>query len=422
MTSGQVSLAYLTELHRKRLVAPPLVRGWNTTLAVEAVRHRDTPSLRSDTGLDVFKRAVVAEQKFCAPAQLNPSANFQMFAERWILRLKASFWRVSMTIGMIFHKLGRPRPKPHSFSININTMISRSNGSIELVFYAPRGYRRPISAPASASNHRAAYPIVVNFHGGGFSIGSPYDDARWASAVTENVNAVVVSVGYRLAPEHPFPTAVEDGVDAILWLSEHGESLGLDCSNMALSGFSSGGNLCFTVALRLEAEIKKLSDQALTSNSQMNVAKVRTLVSWYPSVDYTRSRAERRASNPGGVGKSLPRFFTDLFDASYLHPPRAISTHDPYLSPAVAPDSTLTAGLPTYIALYTCEWDQLYVEGEAFRTRLESLGKQITGRTVRGVRHGWDRSPNPFMPDLKAEVVYREACSHLRRVFETEGA
>lgn len=334
--------------------------------------------------------------------------------------MKAWFWRVGMAIGMFFHKIAPPRPKPHSFSINITTTISPAKGSIELVFYVPRGYRRPLGGPVSDTCRRTTYPIVVNFHGGGFTLGGPYDDARWASAVTENVDAVVVSVGYRLAPEYPFPTAVEDGVDAILWLCKHGKSMGLDYRNIALSGFSSGGNLCFTVALRLDANIKKLSDEVLNSTSEMNEAKVCALVSWYPSVDYTRSRAERRASNPGGIGKSLPLFLTNVFDASYLHPPHAISMDNPYLSPAVAPDSILIAGLPEHVALYTCEWDQLCAEGEAFRTRLHSLGKKVTGRLVRGVQHGWDRAPNPFRDDLKAEVVYREACAELKRVFEIE--
>ncbi|MCJ1424487.1 hypothetical protein MMC29_002375 [Sticta canariensis] len=196
----------------------------------------------------------------------------------------------------------------------------------------------------------------------------------------------------------------------------------LDNSNMASSGFSSGWNLCFTVLLRLEAEISKLSDEALNPHSETNMAKAHALACWYPSVDYARSRAKRRASNPGGVGRSLPYFFTELFDVSYLHYPRAISTDDPYLSPAVAPDSTLIAGLPTNIALYTCEWDQLFVEGEAIHARLDSLGKQIMGRPVHGVPHGWDRAPNPFKANLKAALVYREAYSKPRRVFDTQGA
>lgn len=80
------------------------------------------------------------------------------------------------------------------------------------------------------------------------------------------------------------------------------------------------------------------------------------------------------------------------------------------------------AGLPTHIALYICEWDQLFIEGEAFRARLDSLGKQITGRPVHGFPNGWDRASNPFKADLKATVAYREACAELRRVFDTQGA
>lgn len=325
-----------------------------------------------------------------------------------------------MSVGMFFHRLAPPRPQSHSFVIEIPTTVSHKNGSIKLVFYVPQGYRRPSWAPTRSGSdipNYANYPVVVNFHGGGFTLGDPTDDARWASAITESVNAVVVCVGYRLAPEHPFPTGVEDGVDAILWLSKYGKSMGLDCTNMALSGFSSGGNLCFAVSLRLEAEVKKLRARAI-DHREVDVAKPRVLVSWYPSVDCTLSRAERRASNPGGPGKSLPSNLTDLFDAAYLYPPHAIAADDPYLSPGIADNQILIEGLPKDIVLYTCEWDQLFLEGETFRVRLGQLGKYVTGRTVLGVRHGWDRSPNPFSADVKARIVYREACAELSRVFE----
>lgn len=325
-----------------------------------------------------------------------------------------------MSVGMFLHRLAPPRPKSHSFAIEIPTTVSRRNGSIKLVFYVPLGYRRPSWYQTGSETdilNDPTYPVVVNFHGGGFTLGSPTDDARWAHAITENVKAIVVSVGYRLAPEHPFPTGVEDGVDAILWLSKYGKSLGLDCANMALSGFSSGGNLCFAVSLRLEAEVRKLRAKALKSDD-IDVAKPRVLVSWYPSVDYTLSRAERRASNPGGTGKSLPTSLTDLFDAAYLHPPHTIAVDDPYLSPGIADGQLLIEALPKDIVLYTCEWDQLFIEGETFRVRLGQLGKYVKGRTVLGVRHGWDHSPHPFRTDLKAEIVYQEACAELSRGFE----
>lgn len=325
-----------------------------------------------------------------------------------------------MSIGMFSHKLAPPRPKLSSYSIQIPTTLSPMQGSICLLFYVPCDFRLPSPSqaqPRSKFPNRWRYPVVINFHGGGFSLGSPSDDARWASVVTENVKAVVVSVGYRLAPQYPFPTAVEDGVDAILWLLRNGESMDLDCESMALSGFSSGGNLCFTVALKLEAELKKLKAGAGDQN-ELTTVKPRVLVSWYPSLDYTLSRTVRRASNPGGAERSLSTYFTDLFDAAYLHPLSAVAKDDPYLSPGTANDQILIEGLPKNIVLFTCEYDQLFREGETFRARLEQLGKQVSGRVIPGVKHGWDRSPNPLWADSKAMTAYREACEELKRIFD----
>ncbi|RAL59280.1 hypothetical protein DID88_006994 [Monilinia fructigena] len=95
------------------------------------------------------------------------------------------------------------------------------------------------------------YPVVVNYHGGGFTLGTGTDDARWASAVIHTVDAVFVSVEYRLAPEFPFSVGVEDGTDAVIYLASHAEELRLDPHRMALSGFSAGGNFAFTVPLML---------------------------------------------------------------------------------------------------------------------------------------------------------------------------
>jgi acetyl esterase/lipase len=94
------------------------------------------------------------------------------------------------------------------------------------------------------------FPVVINFHGGGITIGSPNHDARWATAATQT-GAVVISVGYRLPPEYPHPVGIEDDVDAILWVHKHGSKYGLDPSRIALTGFSAGGNMVFAIALRL---------------------------------------------------------------------------------------------------------------------------------------------------------------------------
>lgn len=318
-----------------------------------------------------------------------------------------------MAIGMYIHRLAAPRPNPPSFFIKIPATVSPRKGFIELAIYVPPEYSRPRHASNDTSNF---HPVIINFHGGGFTIGSHTDDSRWASAVTSSVGAVFVSVGYRLAPEFPYPTAVEDGVDAVLWILHCGKSMGLDCGRIGLSGFSSGGNLCFGVALMLE-EVLKRTGGLISEGNIVTAAKPSVLVSWYPSVNYTLSREERRASNPGGAGKSLSKSLTNLFDAAYIFPVETVTKDNPFLSPALAADDALIRVLPENIIMITCEWDQLLVEGEAFREKLQNLGKNVTGRMVPGVKHGWNLAPNPFKTDSKSETAYQETCAELKRIF-----
>jgi acetyl esterase/lipase len=167
-----------------------------------------------------------------------------------MLHVQAQFWRVLMGIGMLLHKAARPRPPHPAFTRDIEATVSPLKGQFRLNFYVPADYRKQKKLKG---NKR--YPVVVNFHGGGFVLGTAKDDARWCGVVVEQVGAVVVSVDYRLAPELPFPTAVEDGADAILYLAQHAEELLLDPERFAVSGFSSGGNMSFTVPLCLQGEL-----------------------------------------------------------------------------------------------------------------------------------------------------------------------
>jgi acetyl esterase/lipase len=155
-----------------------------------------------------------------------------------------------MGIGMMLHKLARPRPSSPSFHRTIDATVSPLKGQFQLHFYVPKDYRKQ----KKLKGHKR-YPCVINFHGGGFCLGTAQDDARWANIVVEQVGAVVVSVAYRLAPEFPFPTAVEDGADAVLYLAQHADELMLDSQQFALSGFSSGANMGFTVPLCLQGEL-----------------------------------------------------------------------------------------------------------------------------------------------------------------------
>ncbi|EOA82991.1 hypothetical protein ACJQWK_04740 [Exserohilum turcicum] len=395
---------------------------------------------------------------------------------RWVLHIQAQFWRVLMAIGMVLHRLARPLPPRPAFHRDIEATVSPIKGKFRLHFYVPKDYKRYKKLKGTKR-----YPVVVNFHGGGFVLGTAHDDARWCGVVVDQVGAVVVSVDYRLAPEYPFPTAVEDGADALLWLAQHADELMLDADRFAISGFSSGANMSFTVPLCLQGELfdrtpsgtrivderagslppyayshtltpagsrvplvrqqsrldriailrktgssslslitsyKDSSGVSVMSEGSNAVLKIRGVVSFYPPTDYTQTRAQRRATCVR-VDQNLPAVFTDLFDDSYLQPPSLDLSH-PWLSPGVAPNHMLHA-LPDDIVLFCCEWDMLLAEGERFRDRLQKdLGKRVHYHCVPGVPHAWDKAPNPLRESPGARQQYMVACKELKRMFDIE--
>lgn len=331
---------------------------------------------------------------------------------RWPLYFEAVWWRSLMAIGMFLHRLAPPRPLKPKFHKLIPTTLAAHRGKVRLVFYTPKDYGKT----------KKRFPCLVNFHGGGFTMGTATDDARWATAVVQQADTILCSVDYRRAPEHPFPTAVEDGADAVMWIWDNADKLGIDKDKIGVSGFSAGGNMSITVPLRLQDALLRRrgaepsyvsSDAPVVLEHEHKVVKI--IVAWYPSTDFTHPREERRLTNTR-PDKELPRFFTKLFDASYLHPPQGIQLNSPYLSPGVASDELL-AFLPEEMLLYTCEWDELHAEGERFRERLTKMGKSVRGKTIMEHPHGWDKSPNPFKPDAVAQEVYAEACREIKKVF-----
>lgn len=367
---------------------------------------------------------------------------------RWFLRLKVLVFRALMALGMKVHRNADPKAPPHNFSVVVPSRLSMKGGQFRLVFYVPDGY---FQAPNGYK-----YPVVVNFHGGGFALGSATDDARWASAVMKNVTAVFVSVEYRLAPEYPFSVAVEDGSDAIIYLVSHAKQLQLDAKRIAVSGFSAGGNLAFAVPLMLwdlkndagKRQLKSLNDQerlldhrtASTSKRFMSPSKslykpndfevtdleinqkfpdfaIKCLVSFYPPLDFRQSRAEKRASNRKPE-KNLPVFLTDLFDASYMHPRDKVDDNDPYLSPVAASNDTLKLAYPQDIVLVTCELDMLNAEGIAFGERLTNeIGKSVSGGVIKDVAHAFDKTLKPKENLATTSECYDNACAELTKAF-----
>lgn len=323
---------------------------------------------------------------------------------RLSLRLLASWWRNLQRVGMRLHFMASPRPPSPDFTRSISSTLSTRPGVFTLYFYVPAGYN-------NEDTKTKKWPAVVNFHGGGFTLGSATDDARFARFIMERSKAVFVSVDYRLAPEYPFPYAVEDGVDALLFVIKNAAELRIDPNRLATSGFSAGGNIAITAPMRL---------YLLGQTTPIPKHEIVALATFYPITDYTLSRAERRA-NSTRPDATLPASLTNLFDTSYLFPP-GLDVSDPCLSPNKASDELLSKSIPTNVFFFTCEWDMLLKEGEYLARRLEQppISKRMFYYMVRGVRHGWDKSPSPIKPPHKSEKAYRECCTRLWRVFNGE--
>ncbi len=94
-----------------------------------------------------------------------------------------------------------------------------------------------------------AAPVVINFHGGGWCLGAPEQSAWVSSHVAAETGSVVIAPSYRLAPEHPFPAAVEDAWATVEWVAKHASELGGDPSRISVMGDSAGGNLAAVVSL-----------------------------------------------------------------------------------------------------------------------------------------------------------------------------
>ncbi|KAK4168455.1 Alpha/Beta hydrolase protein [Cladorrhinum sp. PSN259] len=328
---------------------------------------------------------------------------------RFWLRMSAGWWRSLQVIGMSLHCLAPPRPPNPSFTKTIPSTISKSKGNFTVQFYTPKGYNQ-------AKKSGKKFPAVINFHGGGFTIGSATDDSRFGRFVLEKCNAVYVCVDYRLSPEYPFPVAVEDGADAILYVIRNAEELHIDPFKLATSGFSAGGNIAITSPICLSEHLKSLR----ASGEIVPDHRLRALATWYPICDYTTSREVKRAASVR-PDQTLPPTLTSLFDAAYLYP-SDLNLASPFLSPSKATDQQLIESMPDTIIFYTCEWDMLQKEGQQLAERLgrQPISREVKHKMILGVPHAWDKSPDPTKPAPGSEQVYTECCNYLKQVFERQ--
>jgi acetyl esterase len=209
-------------------------------------------------------------------------------------------------------------------------------------------------------------PALLYFHGGGFVFGNLDTHDAVCRALAEESGAVVISVDYRLSPEHKFPAAVEDSYAATLWAVANAERLGIDAHRIGVGGDSAGGNLATVVAMRCrDAGGPSLAFQLLL----------------YPVTDF--STFETESHREFGEAYFLTRSAMDWFMGHYLA--SADQKRHPEVSPLLAPDLT---GLPPALVI-TAEFDPLRDEGEAYAQRLRMAGVPVTVRRYPGMIHGF---------------------------------
>ena len=208
-------------------------------------------------------------------------------------------------------------------------------------------------------------PALVWFHGGGWTIGSLDTHDNTCRALANAVACVVVSVDYRLAPEHKFPCAVDDALAATRWVAEHAADLGVDPARLGVAGDSAGGNLAAVVSL--------LARDAGTPNLAFQL-----LV--YPVTDY---EFESESMTANATGYFLELESMRWFYRQYLND--ETDGDDWRFSPIRAAD---LAGAPPAFVL-TAEFDPLRDQGEAYARRLEAAGVPVEVRRYDGVFHGF---------------------------------
>jgi acetyl esterase len=221
-------------------------------------------------------------------------------------------------------------------------------------------------------------PLIVFFHGGGFvfgSLDSHYDG--FCRALSGEASAAVLSVDYRLAPEHPFPAATDDCRAAMAWAAAHATSLGADPSRLFVAGGSAGGNLAAVTALRLRDEGgPRLAGQVLI----------------YPVADFHTPPTQSYLDF--AEGHHLTRADMMWFWEQYL----ADADHaaNPYAAPLRARD--LAGVAPAF--LLTAEYDPLRDEGERYAARLAAAGVKVALRREAGMIHGFLAFPTARTADV----------------------
>jgi acetyl esterase len=220
--------------------------------------------------------------------------------------------------------------------------------------------------PSREAARDGRLPVLVYYHGGGWTLGSIATYDSLCRGLARGSGAIVVSVDYLLAPEHPFPAGLEDAHLALWWVTRNAEELGADVRRIAVGGDSAGGNLATVVALRARKEGHPVAFQVLL----------------YPGTDLTRT--DRPSHEQYGQDYLLTIEAIEAFRGFYVPDQRGWGR--PEASPLLMSEDDLRL-MPAALVM-TAGCDPLRDEGEAYANRLRDAGVDVEYRLEAELTHG----------------------------------
>lgn len=268
-----------------------------------------------------------------------------------------------------------PRPDIEVGSVT-DTTIKGRNGGIPLRIYTPKG--------------QGPFPVSMMFHGGGWVLGDLETADLQSREICRGADCVVVSVDYRMAPEHRFPAAAEDCFDATVWTHQNAPELNADRGRLAVSGDSAGGNLAAVVAqMARDQDGPPLVFQLLV----------------YPVTD--GSKFDTPSYHENGEGYMLTATAMQWFWDQYAEPE---DRSNAYASPLCA--SSLANLPPAFMMV--AEFDPLRDEGLQYARAMADAGVEVRKECYEGFIHG-------FFPQTQllpvTQKAMQDACDELKRAF-----